>query len=115
MTNQSKSILKRHAIQRKNDLAPLEELSEKLEIYSESHYDSINDTDYTEYTLTTFQLEQLRQAIIRDFVSTLEPVAWTYTKRNGEPTVTLDFNFATIVIGDGFDVTRLFNLSEWSK
>jgi len=61
------------------------------------------------------ELEQLRQAIIRDFVSTLEPVAWTYTKRNGEPTVTLDFNFATIVIGDGFDVTRLFNLSEWSK
>ena len=61
------------------------------------------------------KLEQLRQAIIRDFVSTLEPVAWTYTKRNGEPTVTLDFNFATIVIGDGFDVTRLFNLSEWSK
>jgi len=68
--------------------------------------------------LTVFndvELELVRQAIIRDFVSTLEPVAWTYTKRNGEPTVTLDFNFATIVIGDGFDVTRLFNLSEWSK
>jgi len=68
--------------------------------------------------LTVFndvELELARQAIIRDFVSTLEPVAWTYTKRNGEPTVTLDFNFATIVIGDGFDVTRLFNLSEWSN
>ena len=68
--------------------------------------------------LTVFndvELEQLRQSAIRDFVSTLEPVAWTYTKRNGEPTVTLDFNFATIVIGDGFDVTRLFNLSEWSN
>ena len=63
-------------------LTPLEELSEKLEIYSESHYDSINDTDYTEYTLTTFQLEQLRQAIIRDFVSTLEPRAYVVRLTN---------------------------------
>ena len=65
--------------------------------------------------LTVSELEQLRQAAIRDFVNTREPVAWAYTKRNGEPTVTLDFNFATIVIGDGFDVTRLFDLSEWSN
>lgn len=103
-------------------LAPIEELANQAsgKLVAKADMSAIewffrSDVEKYDCLLTFQQLEQLRQAIIRDFVSTLEPIAWTYTKRNGEPTVTLDFNFATIVIGDGFDVTRLFDLSEWSK
>lgn len=64
MTNQSKSILKRHAIQRKNDLAPIELLAREY----------INAMGYA--IMDNSELEKLRQAAIRDFVNTLEPVAW---------------------------------------
>lgn len=41
-----------------------------------------------------------------------EPEAWKYTKRDGEPTATLNKDFAFIVMADGFDVTPLYKLKD---
>lgn len=41
-----------------------------------------------------------------------EPVAWKYKKRDGEPTATLNKDFAFIVRADGFDVTPLYKLKD---
>jgi len=93
-------------------LAPIEEFAEQLEIYSESHYDSINDTDYTEYTLTKYQLEELRQAIIRDFVSTLEPVGEVIKDENQIKEIVFNAHHWTHILCFG---DKLYTLSEWSK
>lgn len=37
-----------------------------------------------------------------------EPVAWKYTKRDGEITATVNEDFALIVEADGFEVTPLY-------
>lgn len=37
-----------------------------------------------------------------------EPEVWKYTKRDGEPTATLNKDFALIVEADGFEVTPLY-------
>lgn len=37
-----------------------------------------------------------------------EPVAWKYTRRDGEITATVNKDFALIVEADGFEVTQLY-------
>ena len=58
------------------------------------------------------ELEQLRQAIIKDFVSTLEPVAWNARRKDwpvGE-LKPLDINPAWAEVS-----IPLYDLSDWSK
>ena len=105
MTNQIKSILKRHAIQRKNDLAPIDELALATGLI-------LKTTNLELCPSYLNKLEQLRQAIIRDFVSTLEPVAWN-ARRKDWPVGELkpfDINPAWTEVS-----IPLYDLSEWSK
>ena len=64
-----------------NKLAPIEELAKQCGFEIHPMHDGTNATGIYApnsgglFNMTN-ELEQLRQAIIRDFVSTLEPVAW---------------------------------------
>ena len=69
------------------------------------------DTCYQgqEYHFTKSELEQLRQAIIRDFVSTREPVAIV---NKNTPSWYLQELTGVFGLKHG---TQLFNLSDWSE
>ena len=89
-------------IQRKNDLAPIELLAREY----------INAMGYA--IMDNSELEQLRQAIIRDFVSTLEPVHSQFFDVNKWYDY-LNEKHKKNTIEAGYLHRDLYDLSEWSK
>ena len=72
------------------------------------------------------KLEQLRQADIRDFVNTLEPVAWRYkaidklAKDKFSEHITTSLEYVKYMLSGqnlvyDFEIEPLYGLSEWSK
>lgn len=94
-------------------LAPIEELADK---FSCEKFNHAFKGEFS-YEFTEPQLEQLRQAIIKDFVSTLEPVAWA-TKAS----ITNAISGNDVIVGKKvkqgrtIEVLRdiaIYDLSEW--
>ena len=78
------------------------------------------------YTFTKKELAQLRQAIIRDFVSTLEPVAWSckaidkLAKDKFSEHITTSLEDVKYMLSGqnlayDFEIEPLYDLSKWSK
>ena len=108
-------------------LAPIEELAKQAGgklVESKTDMSAIewffrSDKERYDCLLTFQQLEQLRKAIIRDFVSTREPVAWA-TKAS----ITNAISGNDVIVGKKvkqgrtIEVLRdiaIYDLSEWSN
>ena len=107
MTNQIKSILKRHAIQRKNDLAPIDELALATGLI-------LKTTNLELCPSYLNKLEQLRQAIIKDFVSKAEVKAALIDDPLHLNGITKDdaaINFYSL----RGKATKLYDLSDWME